>query len=89
MTDHLVAYEYGTGVVWGCVKARTAEEIQAVAPELDVYPAAPPWMPTERVRSIPSVPCISEMEFSIRWSTAARLPANHRSTTVHEYHRSQ
>jgi len=52
MTDHLVAYEYGTGVVWGCVKARTAEEIQAVAPELDVYPAAPPWMPTERVRSI-------------------------------------
>lgn len=52
MTDHLVAYEYGTGVVWGCVRARSSQEIQAVAPELDVYTAPPTWMPDERVRSI-------------------------------------
>lgn len=52
MIDHIVAYEYGTGVVWGCVKARSSRDIQAVAPELDVYTTPPSWMPDERVRSI-------------------------------------
>ena len=50
MTDHLVAYEYGTGQVWGCIKARSTAEISAVVPEVDVYDAPPPWMGEGEVR---------------------------------------
>ena len=44
MTDHLVAYEYGTGQVWGCIRARSTVDISAVVPEVDVYETPPPWM---------------------------------------------
>jgi hypothetical protein len=44
MTEHLVVYEYGTGAVWGYVTARSAAEIAAAVPELDVYDPAPPWL---------------------------------------------
>ncbi len=50
MTDHLVAFEYGTGQVWGCVKARSSSEISAMVPEVDVYDAPPPWMGSGEVR---------------------------------------
>ena len=52
MTDHLVAYEYGTGVVWGCVRARSADDIRTVIPEVDVYGTPPAWMTSDRVRSL-------------------------------------
>ncbi len=50
MTDHLVAYEYGTGQVWGCIRARSTADISAVVPEVDVYDAPPPWMGEGEVR---------------------------------------
>lgn len=50
MTDHLVAFEYGTGQVWGCIKARSSADISVVVPELDVYDAPPPWMGEGEVR---------------------------------------
>ncbi len=50
MTDHLVAYEYGTGQVWGCIKARSSSEITAVVPEVDVYDVAPSWMGEGEIR---------------------------------------
>lgn len=43
MNDHLVAYEYGTGAIWGYVRAGSADEITAAVPELDIYDGAPPW----------------------------------------------
>ncbi len=43
MKDHLVAYEYGTGAIWGYVRAGSAAEITAAVPQLDVYDGAPPW----------------------------------------------
>jgi hypothetical protein len=50
MTDHLVAYEYGNGRVWGCIKARSSADIASVVPEVDVYETAPPWMGEGEVR---------------------------------------
>lgn len=50
MTDHLVAYEYGTGQVWGCIRARSTADISSALPELDVYDAPPPWMGEGEVR---------------------------------------
>lgn len=50
MTDHLVAFEYGTGQVWGCIKARSSADISAIVPEVDVYEAPPPWMGAGEVR---------------------------------------
>ena len=50
MTDHLVAYEYGTGQVWGCIRARSTADISAALPELDVYDDPPPWMGEGEVR---------------------------------------
>lgn len=50
MTDHLVAYEYGTGQVWGCIRARSTADIRSVVPEVDVYETPPPWMGEGEVR---------------------------------------
>lgn len=50
MTDHLVAYEYGTGQVWGCIRARSTADISAAVPEVEVYDAPPPWMGDGEVR---------------------------------------
>jgi len=50
MTDHLVAYEYGTGQVWGCVKARSLDDVTTAVPEVDVFDAPPPWMSEDQVR---------------------------------------
>ena len=47
MDDHLVAYEYGTGAIWGFVRAGSAAEITAAVPELDIYEGAPPWLTSQ------------------------------------------
>ncbi len=47
MNDHLVSYEYGTGAIWGFVRAGSAAEITAAVPELDVYDGAPPWFTSQ------------------------------------------
>lgn len=50
MTDHLVAFEYGTGRVWGYIRARSTAEIIEVVPEVDVYDRPPSWMREGDVR---------------------------------------
>ena len=52
MTDHLVAYEYGTGQVWGYIRARSTADIESVVPEVDVYSAPPSWMVEGEVRAL-------------------------------------
>jgi len=52
VTDHLVVYEYGTGAVWGYVRAGSADEISQAVPELDVYQGAPPWLTPEDLASL-------------------------------------
>ena len=52
MTDHLVAFEYGTGHVWGYVTARSASDIASTMPEVDVYERPPGWMPEGEVRRL-------------------------------------
>jgi len=44
MQSHLVAFEYGTGAVWGFVTAPSIDHIAATVPELDVVEAPPSWM---------------------------------------------
>ena len=39
--DFLVSYDFGKAGVWGVVKARTAEEIKAKYPELEIVKAVP------------------------------------------------
>ncbi len=50
MTEHLVAFEYGTGRVWGYIRARSTDEIARVVPEVDVYDRPPYWMRDGDVR---------------------------------------
>ncbi len=52
MSDHLVVYEYGTGAIWGYVRAESAAEIAAAVPELDVPDGAPPWLTTEDLEAL-------------------------------------
>lgn len=50
MTEHLVAFEYGTGRVWGYIRARSSAEIAQTVPEVDVYDRPPSWMREGDVR---------------------------------------
>ena len=52
MTDHLVAYEYGTGQVWGYIRARSSSEVRTIVPEVDVYETPPMWMAEGEMRSL-------------------------------------
>ncbi len=52
MTDHLVAYEYGTGQVWGYIRARSTADIESIVPEVEVYSAPPSWMVEGEVRAL-------------------------------------
>jgi hypothetical protein len=52
MTDHLVAYEYGTGRVWGYIRARSAADIESLVPEVEVYAAPPAWMGDGQLRAL-------------------------------------
>jgi hypothetical protein len=52
MSEHLVAYEYGTGVVWGFVRAESADAITDAVPEVDVYKGAPAFFTKEDLDSL-------------------------------------
>jgi hypothetical protein len=52
MTDHLVAYEYGTGQVWGYIRARSSADIESIVPEVEVYSAPPSWMSDGELRTL-------------------------------------
>ncbi len=43
----LVAYGYGTGGLWGVMRARGVEEIVGLYPELDIVAEPPRWMTPE------------------------------------------
>jgi hypothetical protein len=42
--DFLIVYDYGSGGLWGVMRARSAEEILARYPELSVESERPDWM---------------------------------------------
>lgn len=44
MQTHLVAFEYGTGAVWGYVNASSRTDIESMIPEVDVFDEPPAWM---------------------------------------------
>jgi len=44
----LVAYDYGTGGLWGIMMARSGDEILAIYPELGIASERPHWMSDER-----------------------------------------
>jgi hypothetical protein len=52
MTDHLVAYEYGTSQVWGFIRARSTADIESIVPEVEVYSAPPGWMSDGELRAL-------------------------------------
>jgi hypothetical protein len=50
--EHLVAYEYGTGMAWGYVVAGSVEEIQDAVPDVDVVTEPPTWMTSEDLGAV-------------------------------------
>lgn len=52
MSDHLVVFEYGTGAVWGFVRADSPSAITEAVPELDVLDGAPPWLTSEDLEAM-------------------------------------
>jgi len=42
--EFLIVYDYGTGGLWGVIRARSAKEILAKYPELGVESERPEWM---------------------------------------------
>lgn len=49
METYLVAFEYGSGTVWGYVTAASAEVLEAGLPEVDVHDTPPAWMTVDEV----------------------------------------
>lgn len=49
MQAHLVAYEYGTGSVWGYVVASSRQEIIQKMPEVDIHEDPPAWMTADHI----------------------------------------
>jgi hypothetical protein len=52
VSEHLVAYEYGTGMVWGFVRAESADAITDAVPEVDIYDGAPPHLTAEDLKRL-------------------------------------
>lgn len=49
---YLVAYDYGTGGLWGVMRARSKAEIAGVYPELAIVGDRPQWMSQEHYARI-------------------------------------
>jgi hypothetical protein len=52
----LVAYDYGTGGLWGVMLARSADEITTTYPELGVVAERPAWMSEEEYERLADDP---------------------------------
>jgi hypothetical protein len=52
----LIAYDYGTGGLWGVMHARSPEQIKAIYPELFVVAEPPPWMDAEELLHLEETP---------------------------------
>ena len=65
MDAHLVAFEYGSGTVWGYVLADSEEHIAAELPEVDVYVAPPRWMTVDEVASLRMDPVSVDEPFCV------------------------
>ncbi len=48
----LVAYDYGTGGLWGVMRAHSVDEILERYPELDVLMQPPVWMDEDEFRDL-------------------------------------
>jgi hypothetical protein len=45
---YLVVYDYGTGGLWGLLRARSKDEIATKYPELSILDQRPDWMTADR-----------------------------------------
>lgn len=54
MQAHLVAFEYGTGSVWGYVVAPSPTDIVDHMPEVDIYETPPAWMTNDDIATLRS-----------------------------------
>lgn len=52
----LVAYDYGTGGLWGVIIARSEGEIASIYPELTVVRERPRWMTKKRYAELADAP---------------------------------
>lgn len=52
MDTYLVAFEYGSGTLWGCVTADSADHVEMELPEVDVHESPPEWMTVDEVDSL-------------------------------------
>lgn len=52
MNAHLVAYEYGSGKVWGYVMADSVDQVAEELPEVDIHEAPPTWMTADEVSDL-------------------------------------
>ena len=52
MDAYLVAFEYGSGTVWGYVRADSEEHVELELPEVDVHGSPPQWMTVDEVAAM-------------------------------------
>ncbi len=52
----LVAYDYGTGGLWGVMLARSATEISEIYPKLFIVGEPPTWMDMDELRRLERTP---------------------------------
>ena len=45
---YLVAYDYGSGGLWGVMRAHSRDQIKEIYPELEILSDRPSWMSDER-----------------------------------------
>jgi hypothetical protein len=56
MDEFLVCYDYGSGGLWGILKAPSEDAIRAKYPELAIAEVRPPWMDDERISQLYAEP---------------------------------
>lgn len=55
-SEYLIAYDYGSGGLWGVILARSEDEITGVYPEVTVVRNRPKWMTDERYAELADTP---------------------------------
>ena len=58
MDKYLVSYEYGSGTIWGYVKAAGPHEVLAFLPEVDIWENPPGWLSARELAELAAQPAI-------------------------------
>jgi len=65
MKPHLVAYEYGSGAAWGYVMAPSADAVEKVLPEVEVFEQPPEWMTEDDLAHIADTTTVGYDDVSV------------------------